>query len=226
MPDTPTTPPETDSQAESTTMRFVSSGLAVVGVIIILIVVSWGIFNLIDISRFSFSFSSLFRSSTTTETLNGITSSPSHATLPEIPISTPAPVVVSPPPARLVSNTSKISDSADLSVKIIRVGYIDSSGALLTNRPIREGEVVGVEFDIANVGHGNTGRWYFEAHLPTMIPYTYRSPAQKSLAPGDHIVSTLRFTQFAHGLFTVIVDPSGTIRDINRANNEAAQVMY
>lgn len=121
------------------------------------------------------------------------------------------------------------SGPADLSVHIIAVGYIDpASGALLMNRAPQPGDTVGVEFDIANVGGTSSGGYMFQAHLPTAAGYTYNSPAQQSLAPGAHVVSTLRFTQLAQGggIFAVIADPSGAVSDANRTNNEAAQTIY
>jgi hypothetical protein len=117
------------------------------------------------------------------------------------------------------------SGPADLSVTIIASGYIDpASGALLMNRAPRPGDVVGVEFDIANIGGSTSGSYYFQAHLPTQSSYTYTSPTQMSLAPGAHVVSTLRFTMLAGGggIFTTVADPSNQVSDANRANNEAA----
>ena len=119
----------------------------------------------------------------------------------------------------LVAHTA--SGPADLSVTIIASGYIDpSSGALLSNRAPQPGDVVGVEFDIANIGGSASGAYSFQAHLPTQSSYAYTSPAQVSLAPGAHIVNTLRFTQLAQGggIFSVVVNGS----DSNSANNEAA----
>ena len=129
-----------------------------------------------------------------------------------------------------VKKTAPVSSGpADLSVRIIATGYIDpASGALLMNRAPNPGDIVGVEFDIANIGGSPTGTWYFDAHLPTATPYTYTSPAQASLAPGAHIMNPLRFTQLAPGggLFTAIANPSSQVNDANRTNNEAAQVIY
>ncbi len=120
------------------------------------------------------------------------------------------------------------SGPADLKVTIIATGYIDPSGALLMNRAPTPGDLVGVEFDIANVGGSPTGTWFFQAHLPTSSAYTYTSANQVSLAPGDHIVNTLRFTMLTPGggMFTAVADPSNLINDINRTNNEAAVMIY
>lgn len=116
------------------------------------------------------------------------------------------------------------SGPADLSVHIIASGYIDpGSGALLMNRPPSPQDIVGVEFDIANIGGSIASSYTFQAHLPTAGSYTYSSPAQMSLAPGQHVTSTLRFTQLAPGgLFTVVVNSA----DGNIGNNEAATSIY
>lgn len=113
---------------------------------------------------------------------------------------------------------------ADLAVRIIAVTADQSGSGIAT-------------FDISNAGSGSSGVYYFTAQLPTSAyaeaayygapsqgSYTYTSPAQVSLAPGDHIQSTLRFTG-AHtgGIFSVTVDPSSTVNDSNRTNNYAYQ---
>lgn len=114
------------------------------------------------------------------------------------------------------------SGLADLSVKLIAVGVVDpSSGALLPRQPRSPDEIVGVEFDIANVGGSSTGAWYFAASLPTgPSPYLYVSPRQISLRPGEHIVNILRFAPNMPGAAaTIVVDPEGAVHDADRANN-------
>jgi hypothetical protein len=80
-----------------------------------------------------------------------------------------------------------------------------------------------VVFDIANIGGASSGVYYFTANLPTPMGYFYSSPPQNSLNPGDHVVSTLRFTQATAGLVTIVADPSNMVRDYNRGNNSASQ---
>jgi len=118
---------------------------------------------------------------------------------------------------------SRSSGPADLMVRIISVSS-DASG------------MASAAFDISNVGSGYSGGYYFTAQLPTAAygqtyygtpsqgTYTYTSPAQSSLGPGDHIVNTLRFSQAqSSGIFSVTVDPSNTVTDSNRTNNYAYQ---
>ena len=94
----------------------------------------------------------------------------------------------------------------DLSVYIISVTP-DASG------------IATVTFSIANNGGTSSGTYYFTANLPTQSGYTYTSPAQSSLAPGSHIISTLRFSQAASGVFSVSI----TTPDSNQSNNYASQ---
>ncbi|HVU75551.1 MAG TPA: hypothetical protein VHD38_01795 [Candidatus Paceibacterota bacterium] len=75
-------------------------------------------------------------------------------------------------------------------------------------------------FDIANVGQGQSGVYYFTAQLPTQDGYSYTSPAQSPLAAGSHVVSTLNFTLAVPG--SAVVSISGG-NDVNSANNFATQ---
>lgn len=127
--------------------------------------------------------------------------------------------------ANLVAHAA--SGPADLAVRIITVGVIDpSSGALINRPPTSPYDVVGVEFDIANIGGSATGSWYFQALLPIPAPNTYTSVAQISLKPGEHIVNTLRFSQaIPHGTFTVIADPINQVVESNKVNNNTATVI-
>jgi hypothetical protein len=318
MTDAPETVPTTEAPAENATMGPVSSTLAFIGFLILIVVVVWGLLHIVQISNISWgsffksspnieitlpknapanevatvswnltnesspgtfafmyqcgkgvSFMSLtgrsknipcgsavvIGTSTTARFIPTTNSGTSTLAVPITVIFTPSngdtrisasdnlPVIqssahaeietatIAPPPIKktVVHSTYAPTAPSDIAVRIIAVGYIDpASGALLMNRAPQPGDVVGIEFDIANIGGKSTGTWYFEAHLPTATPYTYTSPAQKSLASGDHIVNTLRFTQLAPGggLITVIADPGQSVSDANRANNEAAQFVY
>ncbi len=110
------------------------------------------------------------------------------------------------------------SGPANLTVKILAAS-IDPNG------------VASVTFDIGNTGGSPTGVYFFTTSLPTRpdnfgrTEYTYNSPSQPSLNPGDHIVSTLRFTQAIPGMFAVTVDPDNTVRESNKSDNAASQVV-
>jgi hypothetical protein len=112
---------------------------------------------------------------------------------------------------------------ADLSVRIVEVGTIDPSTGEFIDRAPTPYDIAAVKFDISNVGGTATGPWYFSADLPTQSGYAYTSPQQASLAPGAHILNTLRFNEIIPGgTFTVTVDPNGAIRESTKANNTAA----
>src|SRR3989344_1608041 len=130
-------------------------------------------------------------------------------------------------PLNLVAHAG--SGPADLSVRMILVGVIDpSSGALLPRAPRSTSEIVGVEFDIANVGGSSTGSWYFTANLPTggAQPYIFTSPTQRSLAPGEHIVNVLRFApNMRPSTISVIADPANRVYEANEYNNIVSQTI-
>ena len=99
-----------------------------------------------------------------------------------------------------------VSGPADLSVRIVAVN-VDASGNGIAT------------FDIANVGGSSSGIYYFNAQLPMQTGYTYNSPPQSPLGPGDHIVNTLRFSQAVNGVFSIALNVS----DANQNNNYASQ---
>ncbi|MDP2649119.1 MAG: CARDB domain-containing protein, partial [bacterium] len=129
---------------------------------------------------------------------------------------TAAPAVNPPtPPQESAPEPTQATTPPDLSVRIVSVSADEYGQGVAT-------------FDISNVGGSSSGGYYFEAQLPTTVygqGYKYTSPLQKSLAPGDHVVSTLRFTQATNGAFSVTVDPSGSVREATETNNYAYQTL-
>lgn len=137
---------------------------------------------------------------------------PSPAPTPN-PVPTPTPTP-SPAPTPVPSAGTVQTTPADLSVRIISV--VPQAGGITT-----------VSFSVANLGGTASGTYFFNASIPTANGYTYVSPTQASLSPGSSIVNTLRFTQLrpGGGLFSVTVDPAGSVRESNRANNTASQTI-
>jgi len=123
------------------------------------------------------------------------------------PAAKPTPVKTAPKPSGPTYTAPQYSGPADLSVRIVS-SNVDTTGAGV------------VTFDIANIGGSASGNYYFTAQLPTAQPYPYQSPLQASLAPGDHITSTLRFTdvQAGGGMFSVSISTN----DANPSNNYAS----
>jgi hypothetical protein len=80
-------------------------------------------------------------------------------------------------------------------------------------------DIAAAQFDIENIGGSASGSYYFSANLPTVGGYVYNSPAQASLAPGDHVVNTLRWSGSTTGTFTIAVASS---QDSDTVNNYAS----
>lgn len=102
---------------------------------------------------------------------------------------------------------------ADLSVRIVS---LSSDGA-------GRGTFI---FDISNVGERASGSYRFQAYLPADGGYTYDSPIQPSLGPGDHVVSTLSFGPAVSGAASVVVDPMNAVNELNETNNYASQSLF
>ena len=120
------------------------------------------------------------------------------------------PVIVQ--PAQVPVATAPASDvpasPADLAVRILAVGVIDpATGAFINRTPSSPYDIIAVQFDIANKGGSATSAYHFSAALPTTDGYGYVSPSQSSLAPGAHVVNTLRWTDMSPtgGNFSVSV---------------------
>ncbi len=159
--------------------------------------------------------------STTSLTPGG--STPTTPTTPTTPV-TPKPQ----PPKRetIVVPQGRASDPngyTDLTARIIEVGIIDSTGAFIaSSTPSRQNRVA-VRFAIENIGTKTANREFnFSAVLPTYPPYTYFSPTQIVLGPGDRIEYTIGFDSFEQdnvGEFIVNVDPTSSINEKDKVNN-------
>lgn len=113
----------------------------------------------------------------------------------------------------------KPATPADLSVRIVAVGVIDPyTGAFVQRAPYSTNEISAVQFDIKNVGGTASGIYTFAAQIPTSQPYTYTSVEQYPLAPGAHVINTLRFSPAVNGTFSVTV-----YGDSYTGNNYASQ---
>ena len=109
---------------------------------------------------------------------------------------------------------------ADLSVRIVAVGVIDSyTGAFVARAPYSPSEISAVQFDIQNIGGTPSGSYTFQAQIPTTQPYTFSSQVQPSLGAGAHVINTLRFNPALDGTFSVQVFGS----DAHTSNNSASR---
>ena len=139
---------------------------------------------------------------------------PSPAPTPAAPTPAPTPAYV-PPAATQVSKAP-----ADLSVRITSLSSDAYGHGVAT-------------FDIENVGGSSSGTYYFMAQLPVSggsppyaggyggTQYTYSSTAQSPLLPGEHILSTLRFSQPISGTVSVSITSS----DAHQGNNYASDFL-
>lgn len=154
---------------------------------------------------------------------SSLTPGGSTPTTPTTPV-TPKPQ----PPKRetIVVPQGRASDPngyTDLTARIIEVGIIDSTGAFVaTSTPSRQNRVA-VRFAVENIGTKTANREFtFSAVLPTYPPYTYFSPSQVVLGPGDRIEYTIGFDSFEQDLsgdFIVNVDPTGSVNEKDKVNN-------
>lgn len=195
-------PVEEATPVEEKEPSTLSTVLAIVGILVVVIVIIWGLAHLISLSEPWFA--SLFKSTPAAE-VQTATSTPSMAattTLQKVPQSA----------HKAIAYTSP----ANLSVRIISA----------TTDQYGRGTFV---FDIENSGGSPTGSYTFEAFLPTTSygasSYTYYSPTQSSLASGAHITDTLTFSQATAGTVSVLVDPSGHVRESDKADNYASQTV-
>ncbi len=115
----------------------------------------------------------------------------------------------------------------DLAVTITGVGYLRDDGE--TDTFVSSGEVPdnkdgAVRFTVTNKGTNVSGRWKFEAKVPSSPSQTFESPYQDSLKPGDRIDFVLGFEDGREGNnrdITITVDPDDRIDESNERNNEA-----
>lgn len=111
----------------------------------------------------------------------------------------------------------------DLTARVIEVGNLDATGAFVASTTPDRRSRIAVRFAIENVGTKTSKEFTFSAVLPTFPPYTYFSPSQVALGPGDRIEYTIGFDSFIQNVssaeFIVNVDPTGGINERNKENN-------
>ena len=173
--------------------------VAFLGLLLVLLLGAWGIillaFNLPTIAgNVGRSIVSVFDYSPASETPAGnenpqtptVTVKPTVTTPAQKPAATVQPTYT--PAQTYVPAAAPVAKAAlygapDLSVRILSVNSLSSV----------QGRTV-VQFEIMNVGSNvATAGWTFDAQLPLGYAYTYNSPAQQALYPGDKIVYTLGF---------------------------------
>lgn len=154
-------------------------------------------------------------SSTGTTTTNQHTSAQANT-----PRYTTVPVVTQP--------FSDPNGTPDLSVRVIAYGLVDQKTGVFTQRSeiphdLPKGKRAALRFEVVNLGTKESGRWKFEAELPTSPSYTYTSDKQQTLFPGDKIEYTIGFDRVRNsdeGAYTITVDQDDDINESNERNNK------
>jgi hypothetical protein len=145
---------------------------------------------------------------------------------PASPYTSPNPNTAAVAPAT-VAPTYHAPGLPDLAVTILATGYLTtaSTDSFVPASIIPPGARPAVRFSIANDGTAATGPWTFLAHIPSINNFTFNSPTEPSLNPGDHTVFTLGFNEAIPGqaqTISVIADPNDYIVESNETNNSAA----
>ncbi|MDB5245426.1 MAG: Peptidase sortase-like protein [Parcubacteria group bacterium] len=116
---------------------------------------------------------------------------------------------------------------SDLSVIVTQVGYLDNgtTDSFIGATSIPYGKTGAVKFTVRNIGTNVSGNWNFRADVPTYPSFSFTSPDQQSLLPGDQIDYTLGFDRGQQGnnrVITITVDPSNYVSEQNENNNSAS----
>jgi len=125
-----------------------------------------------------------------------------------------------------VAPTSNPNGTANLSLKILSVGAIDSyTGAFIPKGTIKTTERAAVRFEVTNTGDKATGTWTYYAKLPTMNGYVYNSRLQPSLMPGAKATVTVTFDKLIPGRVGVqiMADPQNQIPETTKFDNTDAR---
>jgi subtilase family serine protease len=118
-------------------------------------------------------------------------------------------------------NENTTGKDADLTVKILETGYVDSYGRISNN--YSRSDSIGVRFEIKNIGNKTARDWKFEASLPTYDNEdTYTSSKQLDLKPGERVEYTLGFEDpRSRGYFEIEVDFDDDVDENSESNNTA-----
>lgn len=116
---------------------------------------------------------------------------------------------------------------SDLSVVVTAVGYLDNgtTESFVPSTSIPYGKTGAVKFTVRNIGTNITGSWLFRADVPTSPSFTFTSPVQPSMLPGDEIDYTLGFDRGLQGnnrVITITVDSTNVVPEQNENNNTAS----
>jgi hypothetical protein len=170
------------------------------------------------------------RFDTGTATSTTSTSTPDTSEGPDTPTpATPRPGTPTTVTIPVVTNpTSDPNGDVDFTIRVIAIGLVDKNSGAFSERSkipqdLPSGKRGAVKFEIENVGTKKTGdKWNFSAKLPTSPSFTYTSPSQQDLFPGDKIQFVIGFDKLVNkdeAQYTLTVDPKNEIKESNEKNN-------
>ena len=170
--------------------------IAVIGLIAVLLLGAWGIIQLaFFIPTFLGNIGSSITPKTETSKIATTTQTPAVVA----PVQEAQKPVIKKPVAKPAAATYVASTKPRTTLS----GYPDLQVRMLGNPSVARGGQVSVQFVIENVGTNIVpANWFFTASLPYLPVsqagpqmYTYQSPLQQALYPGDKIVYTLGFIE-------------------------------
>ncbi len=140
---------------------------------------------------------------------------------PGTPTYTTYPIVTQP--------TSDPNGKVDFTVRVIAIGLVDTNDGDFSERDeipqdLPSGRRAAIKFVIENKGTKKTGDdWNFEVKLPTSPSFTYTSPSQPELYPGDKVEYIIGFDSIPNkneASYTINVDPKNEVKESNENNND------
>ena len=217
--------------------------ISVIGLIAVLLLGAWGI---IQLAFFIPTFLSNIGGSLTPKTITTNTGAPKVATT---TVQTPAVVApvqeVQKPVVKKPAAKPAATYVASAKPRPALYGYPDLQVRMLGNQnAVYAGGQVSIQFVIENVGTNMVpANWFFTASLPYLPAsqagpqtYTYQSPVQQALYPGDKIVYTLGYVanspyQYQYqnypyygqtSVVSIHADPYNLVYELNEGNNTAS----
>lgn len=113
------------------------------------------------------------------------------------------------------------TNSSDLSLSLVGVGSVDSSGQFIQSSQVSRGSNIAIKLRITNIGTSYSGNWTIVGSVSPSLPgYTYRQDNQTSLAPNSTSEYTMVFWNpqiTGDNTFNIQISQSGN--DLNSTNN-------
>ncbi len=164
---------------------------------------------------------------TATTTISFGTAPTSPADIKPAPTASGKKVTITPIATTPVLIPPVLSGFPDLAITVVTSGYLTttSDDSFVASSTAPDGTRPAVKFFIKNIGTNVSGSWRFSALLPTRTTYTYESPLQQSLNPGDSTAYTLGFDRARTGAdqtISVTANFDGALRESVTTNNTAS----